>query len=64
MGNNLTPYSIAIGWEIIYYLTLIFKFTKKKISMRMILISYLIITIFQTVKHYEYIQFIQTMINK
>ena len=31
MGNNLTPCSIAIGWEIIYYLTPYFKFTKKEI---------------------------------
>ena len=31
MGNNLTPYSIAIGWENIYYLTPHFKFTKKEI---------------------------------
>ena len=30
MGNNLTPYSIAIGWEIIYYLTPYFKFIKKE----------------------------------
>ena len=31
MGNNLTPYSIAIGWENILYLTPYFKFTKKQI---------------------------------
>ena len=31
MGNNLTPYSIAIGWENIYYLTPYFKFIKKEI---------------------------------
>ena len=30
MGNNLTPSSIAIGWENIYYLTPYFKFTKKE----------------------------------
>ena len=29
MGNNLTPYSIAIGWEIIFYLTPYFKFIQK-----------------------------------
>ena len=29
MGNDLTPYSIATGWENIYYLTPYFKFTKK-----------------------------------
>ena len=29
MGNNLTPYSIAIGYENIYYLTPYFKFIKK-----------------------------------
>ena len=32
MGNNLTPYSIAIGWENINYLTPYFKFIKKKNS--------------------------------
>ena len=31
MGNNLTPYSIAIGLENIYYLTPYFKFIKKEI---------------------------------
>ena len=31
MGNNLTPCSIAIGWENIYYLTPYFSFIKKKI---------------------------------
>ena len=30
MGNNLTPYSIARGWENIYYLTPYFKFIKKE----------------------------------
>ena len=30
MGNNLTPYSIAIGFENIKYLTPYFKFTKKQ----------------------------------
>ena len=30
MANNLVPYSIAIGWEIIYYLTPHFKFIKKE----------------------------------
>ena len=30
MGNNLTPYSIAIGWENIYYLTPYSQFTKKE----------------------------------
>ena len=30
MGNNLTPYSIAIGWEDIYYLTPYFKIIKKE----------------------------------
>ena len=29
MGNNLTPYSIAIGLEIIYYLTPYFRVIKK-----------------------------------
>ena len=30
MGNNLTPYSIAIGYENIYYLTPYFRYIKKK----------------------------------
>ena len=30
MGNNLTPYSIEIGWENLYYLTPYFKFTKNE----------------------------------
>ena len=30
MGNNLVPYSIAIGWENIYYLTPYLKFIKKE----------------------------------
>ena len=30
MGNNLSPCSIAIGWENIYYLTPYFKFIKKE----------------------------------
>ena len=30
MGNDLTPYSIAIGWENIYYLTPYLKFIKKE----------------------------------
>ena len=30
MGNNLTPYSIAIGWENIHYLSPYFKFAKKE----------------------------------
>ena len=30
MGNNLVPYSIAIGEEIIYFLTPHFKFIKKE----------------------------------
>ena len=30
MGNNLTPYNIAIGWENIYYLSPYFKFAKKE----------------------------------
>ena len=29
MGKNLTPYSIAIGFENIYYLSLYFKFVEK-----------------------------------
>ena len=30
MGNNLTPYSIAIGWENVYYLTPFFRFVQRK----------------------------------
>ena len=30
LGNNLTPYSIAIGWENIYYLTPYFRIIKKE----------------------------------
>ena len=30
MGNKLTPFSIAIGWENIYYLTPFFKIIKKE----------------------------------
>ena len=30
MGNNLTPYSVAIGWENIYFLTPCFKFINKR----------------------------------
>ena len=30
MGNNLTPCSIAIGWENIYYLTPYFRFVQRK----------------------------------
>ena len=31
MGNNSTPYSIALGYENIYYLTPNFRYIKKKI---------------------------------
>ena len=30
MGNNLSPYSLAIGYKNIYYLTPYFKYTKNK----------------------------------
>ena len=30
MGNNLTPYSIALGWENVYYLTPYFRFVQRK----------------------------------
>ena len=33
MGNNLTPYSTAIGWENKYFLTPYFRYIKKKILM-------------------------------
>ena len=32
MGSNLLPYSIAIGWENVYYLTPYFKVIEKKNS--------------------------------
>ena len=35
MGNNLTPYSIAIGEENIYFLTPQFKFNQRKKSLLM-----------------------------
>ena len=30
MGNNLIPYSIAIGWKNIYYLTPYIRYNKKE----------------------------------
>ena len=30
IGNNLSPYGIAIGWENIYYLTPYFRFIRKR----------------------------------
>ena len=30
MGNNLTPYGIAMDWKIIYFLTPIFIFVEKE----------------------------------
>ena len=47
MGNNLCPYSIAFGWENIYYISPYFRYINKNISMKMILINYLIILMFQ-----------------
>ena len=64
MGNDLTPYSIATGWENIYYLTPYFKITKKaNIDENDIdeLFDYHNIL---NCKNYEYIKFIQIMINK
>ena len=64
MGNNLTPYSIAIGFEIyIIYHHILNLLRKEKILMKMILISYSTIKIFQTIESYEYIKFIQIMNN-
>ena len=47
MGNNLTPCSIAVGLENIYYLTPFLYLVRKKISMKMLLIKCLFIKIFQ-----------------
>ena len=63
MGNNLTPYSIAIGWENIYYLTPYFKFTKKENIDEN---DYDKLFDYQSISNcrsYEYIKFIQIMIN-
>ena len=43
MGNNLTPYSIAIGWKNICFLTPHFKFVEKERFIMMMVLSYLII---------------------
>ena len=64
MGNNLTPCSIAIGWKIYILYHHILYLLRKKISMIMILISYLIIKIIQIVESYEYIKFIRIMIKR
>ena len=31
MGNNLTPYSIAVGYENVYFFTPLFNFVKKEL---------------------------------
>ena len=65
MDNNLSPYSIATGWENIYYLTPYFKFIKKKIFEDIDidkLFDYHNISNCQIVKNYEYIKFIQILI--
>ena len=58
MGKNLTPYSIAIGWENIYYLTPYFRFIKKKnIDVddidKLFDIDYHIISIYQKLRTYK-----------
>ena len=52
MGNNLTPYSIAIGYENIYYLTPYFKFFKKD-QINEDDIDYNIISKYQKLKTYK-----------
>ena len=54
MGNNLTPYSIAIGYEKIYFLFRFFKYVKKE------KIHYDDdVELFQIVKNYDYIKLFQ-----
>ena len=59
MGNNLSPYSIAIGWENIYYLTPYFRFIKKEnIDVddidKLFDIDYHIISNYQKLRTYKY----------
>ena len=58
LGNNLTPYSIAIGYEYIYYLTPYFKFIKQvNIDVddidKLFDIDYHIITKYQNLRTYK-----------
>ena len=58
MGNNLTPYSIAIGWENIYYLTPYFRFiTKENVDVddndKLFDIEYNIISNYQKLRTYK-----------
>ena len=58
MGNNLTPYSIAKGYENIYYLTPYFRYIKKtNIDVddihKLFDIDYHIITKYQKLRLYE-----------
>ena len=59
MGNNLTPYSIAIGFENIYYLSPYFKFVKKEKDIdeddidKLFDIDYHIISNYQKLKTYK-----------
>ena len=64
MGNNLTPYIIAIGWENNYYLTPYFKFTKKENIDENDIDKLIDYHKFQTAKNYEFIKFVQIMIKK
>ena len=59
MGNNLVPYSIAIGWENIYYLTPYFRFiTKENIDVddidKLFDIDYNIISNYQKLRTYKF----------
>ena len=68
MGNNLTPYSLAIGQDNIYFLTPYFKFIKEMKMIMKIVMIYINI-IFEIVKKillktYDYIKLIQIMIIK
>ena len=58
MGNNLTPYTIAIGWENVYYSTPYFRYIKKKnIDVddidKLFDIDYFIITKYQKLRTYK-----------
>ena len=66
MGNNLVPYSIAVGWENIYYLTRYFKFLKKENidvddNDKLFDIDYHIIPMYQKLRTHK---IIQIMVNK
>ena len=50
MGNNLTPYSIPVGYENVYFSTPYFKYVKKERLIMIMVMSYLIM-MFQIVKN-------------